>query len=130
MSGKSFARAATSAFIATRHGSPRLHCEKPIRCLPDFCAAPQPARPERRREQRGEQTAVIAALAAPRWSQTAPRMMTPLRMSCRFASTLFNPMMLLMTPMISTPTSVPPTDPIPPERLVPPMTTAAIASSS
>ena len=39
-------------------------------------------------------------------------------------------MLLLMTPMMSVPTSVPPTVPTPPERLVPPMTTAAIASSS
>src|SRR6187401_364473 len=29
--GKSLALAATSAFIATRHGSPRLHCENPTR---------------------------------------------------------------------------------------------------
>src|SRR6185503_16387404 len=41
MSGWLLAAAATSAFIDTRHGSPRLHCEKPIRCLPDF-ALPQP----------------------------------------------------------------------------------------
>src|SRR6476469_3271228 len=31
-----------SAFIATRHGSPRLACEKPIRFLP-LCSFPQPA---------------------------------------------------------------------------------------
>src|SRR4029078_7440386 len=31
-----------SAFIATRHGSPRLACEKPLRLLP-FCSFPQPA---------------------------------------------------------------------------------------
>src|SRR5678815_2954498 len=31
-----------SAFIATRHGSPRLACEKPIRFLPP-CSFPQPA---------------------------------------------------------------------------------------
>src|SRR6187551_1183211 len=44
MSGKSFARAATSAFMATRHGSPRLHWENPTRCLPCF-ALPQPEAP-------------------------------------------------------------------------------------
>src|SRR5512143_3098859 len=44
MSGKPFAAAATSAFMDTRHGSPRLHWEKPIRCLPDF-AFPQPTSP-------------------------------------------------------------------------------------
>src|SRR4030095_2097609 len=31
-----------SAFIATRHGSPRLACEKPIRFFPP-CSFPQPA---------------------------------------------------------------------------------------
>src|ERR1700739_4784879 len=41
MSGKSFARSATCAFMATRHGSPRLHCEKPTKCLADL-ALPQP----------------------------------------------------------------------------------------
>src|SRR5215467_12295802 len=41
MSGKSFTRSATWAFIATRHGSPRLHCEKPMKCLADF-SLPQP----------------------------------------------------------------------------------------
>ena len=46
-------------------------------------------------------------------------MIAPLRMSWRFASTLFNPMLLLMMPMMSIPTSVPPTVPTPPERLVP-----------
>src|SRR4030042_991220 len=39
-------------------------------------------------------------------------------------------MMLMINPMISTPTAVPPTEPLPPVRLVPPITTAAMASSS
>src|SRR5262245_6394377 len=42
MSGKSLARLATSAFIDTRHGSPRLHCENPMTCLAVF-SRPQPA---------------------------------------------------------------------------------------
>src|ERR1019366_10362224 len=42
MSGKSLARAATSAFIATRHGSARFACEKPIRYLAS-CGRPQAA---------------------------------------------------------------------------------------
>ena len=37
---------------------------------------------------------------------------------------------LRKTPMINTPMMVPITPPVPPERLVPPMTTAAMASSS
>src|SRR5215831_3138322 len=44
MSGKSFARAATSAFMATRQGSPRLHCEKPTRNFP-WLRRPQPSVP-------------------------------------------------------------------------------------
>ena len=40
--GRALAASAMSAFIATRHGSPRLACEKPIRFLP-LCSFPQPA---------------------------------------------------------------------------------------
>src|ERR1039458_3073256 len=47
MSGKSFARAATSAFIATRHGSPRFACENPMRNLA-FCWRPQATASTRR----------------------------------------------------------------------------------
>src|SRR6185312_7455226 len=55
MSGKSLARAATSAFIATRHGSPRLACEKPIRYFA-LCCRPHAA---------AKQTSSNAASVAP-----------------------------------------------------------------
>ena len=57
-------------------------------------------------------------------------MITPLAMFWMSVSRLFWVKMLFTTVKISTPMSVPISVPRPPESNVPPMTTAAIASSS
>ena len=57
-------------------------------------------------------------------------MITPLAMFWMSVSRLFCVKMLFTTVKISTPMSVPISVPRPPDSSVPPMTTAAIASSS
>jgi hypothetical protein len=57
-------------------------------------------------------------------------MMMPLRISWYSDWTFRRPRMLSSTLRISAPMTVPRTAPLPPERLVPPMTTAAMALSS
>src|ERR1700761_6760025 len=66
------------------------------------------------------------------WSRiTAPTMMHPLTICCQKAETFIKSRVLFNTPIISAPIIVPATVPIPPaEREVPPMTAAAMASSS
>jgi hypothetical protein len=56
--------------------------------------------------------------------------MTALIIISILLSTLFSRNILVRTPMIRVPTMVPEIDPLPPERRVPPITTAAMASSS
>src|SRR6266404_4432909 len=67
-----------------------------------------------------------------RWSRTtAPTMIPPLMICCQYAETLTRSSVLLSTPMISAPTMVPGMVPMPPaEREVPPITAAAMPSSS
>src|SRR5664280_1118369 len=66
----------------------------------------------------------------PRWTRTAAIMTKPLTAPCRYAETFSQLSMLLTTPRMMTPMTVPQIHPRPPFILVPPMTTAAIASSS
>lgn len=61
---------------------------------------------------------------------TASRITAPLATYCQNDETPRMVSPLLITPMISAPMIVPPIEPTPPIRLVPPSTTAAIASSS
>ena len=62
---------------------------------------------------------------------TAPTIMQPLTICCQKAETFIKSRVLFKTPIIKAPTMVPATVPIPPaEREVPPMTAAAMASSS
>ena len=63
-------------------------------------------------------------------SSTASTMTTPMTIGCRNASTFSRFMPLRITPIISAPTSALATLPRPPRKLAPPITTAAIASSS
>ena len=57
-------------------------------------------------------------------------MMTALIIISTLLSTFFNRSMFVSTPMMSEPMMVPVMDPLPPDRLVPPITTDAMASSS
>ena len=63
------------------------------------------------------------------WSSTAATMMAPLRSSCSEMERLLRMKTLLSVVKIRTPRTVPTMVPRPPESSVPPMTTAAIASS-
>ena len=64
------------------------------------------------------------------WSSTATTMITPLAMACAEMDRLFRVNTLVSVVKISTPKTVPTMVPRPPDSRVPPMTTAAIASSS
>ena len=57
-------------------------------------------------------------------------MITALIIISTLLSTLFSRSILVSTPMINVPTMVPEIEPLPPESRVPPITTAAMASSS
>jgi len=61
---------------------------------------------------------------------TAATMIKPLAISCRYASTPRKVNPLVITPRMSVPIRVAVTNPTPPERLVPPITAAVMASSS
>ena len=61
---------------------------------------------------------------------TAARITPPFTTCCQKGETLSRKRPLLSTPMIRQPNTVPMTEPRPPESDVPPMTTAAIESSS
>src|SRR5579871_1638709 len=63
-------------------------------------------------------------------THTAATITTPITTVCQAADTLSRLRPLRRTPIISAPTKVPLTVPTPPKKLAPPMTTAAIESSS
>ena len=60
----------------------------------------------------------------------APRTTTPMHTCCQKAETLRSTNPVVRVAMNKAPTKVPNTPPIPPERLVPPITTAAMAFNS
>src|SRR5271165_4165419 len=64
------------------------------------------------------------------WIHTAATIIAAFNISSVLLSTLFRRSMLVRMPVISVPATVPPIEPAPPARLDPPITTAAIASSS
>src|SRR5512133_1169001 len=61
---------------------------------------------------------------------TARTMMTPLMICCQYAETLRITRPLLRTSKMKTPIVIPPTVPTPPDDETPPITHAAMASSS
>jgi hypothetical protein len=67
---------------------------------------------------------------AVRWWRTAATMMTPLATACTEVSRLLSVKTLVRVVKISTPKTVPTMVARPPLSRVPPMTTAAMASSS
>src|SRR5271165_1741221 len=64
------------------------------------------------------------------WIHTAATIIAAFNISSVLLSTLLRRSMLVRMPVISVPATVPPIEPAPPARLDPPITTAAIASSS
>ena len=64
------------------------------------------------------------------WSSTATITMTPLQASRRKGGTPKRVSRLFITPMMSMPSTVPTMEPLPPDMLVPPTMTAAMASIS
>src|SRR4051812_728156 len=65
-----------------------------------------------------------------RCTATASTIITALIIISTLLSTFFSRSILVRMPMNSVPTMVPEIEPLPPERRVPPITTAAMASSS
>jgi hypothetical protein len=62
--------------------------------------------------------------------KTAITMIEPMTTGCRYAETFIRVRPFVITPINVAPINVPITPPMPPKRLVPPMTTAAIAVNS
>ena len=120
-----------SAFCAARYGSALFAWLKATtNCFLPAAAAAAASSSEHasQRDRRLPRHRVISVL--PRCTATASTMITALIIISTLLSTLFSRSILVSTPMISVPTMVPEIEPLPPESRVPPITTAAMASSS